>query len=147
LAARRLFFLWGRKPTQTEAFVASLPAGGKLVAGLRHLDAFISPRDPDADRIARIGAWLRRRLEEGAVFRSASERPAIEEWGFRTRDFIAAAFGAAEAKFFMEDHGLRYLGSMETIFVKGRMHRLREMLDRLDRMPVSEHFDPAPWEP
>jgi hypothetical protein len=60
-----LFLLaWGRAPGSVESYVAQLPGGHYILRWLRGLDAIITPRDPEAERITEKRRELVRRAFE-----------------------------------------------------------------------------------
>src|SRR6516165_9899164 len=44
--------VWGRAPNAVETYIARLPGGNRMVGWLHGLDAIITPRDPEQERIA-----------------------------------------------------------------------------------------------
>ncbi len=63
----------------------------------------------------------------------------VLEWTQKTRDLIAENFGEGEAKLFMSGHGLTiYSGKADeiTTFLKFRILRLNELIQRLDQIPT-----------
>ncbi len=63
----------------------------------------------------------------------------VLEWTQRTRDLIAENFGEGEAKLFMSGQGLTvYSGKADeiTTFLKFRILRLNELIQRLDQIPI-----------
>jgi hypothetical protein len=57
-----LLIVWGRAPGRVEAYIARLPGGNLMSRWLQGLDAIITPRDPEQERIA----GKRRELVKGA---------------------------------------------------------------------------------
>jgi hypothetical protein len=43
---------WGRSPQWIESYIAQLPGGRYLLRGLRSLDAIITPRDPELEKLS-----------------------------------------------------------------------------------------------
>ncbi len=70
----------------------------------------------------------------------------VLEWTQRTRDLIAENFGEGEAKLFMSGQGLTvYSGKADeiTTFLKFRVLRLNELIQRLDQISIKPP-PPAP---
>jgi hypothetical protein len=64
-----------------------------------------------------------------------------EQWGQRTYDLIAAAFGDGEGQLFLDDSGYVFYSDSSKnrkigIWIEGRLRRATELLQRCDRLTV-----------
>jgi hypothetical protein len=73
------------------------------------------------------------------------------EWGTRTRDLVAAAYGDGEAFLLLDDAGYVFYGdgserSKSRNWMDGRMRRIGELFRRIDSLTVRSDFDPAKFD-
>jgi hypothetical protein len=71
------------------------------------------------------------------------------DWGTRTRDLIAAAYGDGEAFLLLDDSGYTFFSdagnpnrSRIRNWIDGRMRRIGELLRRIDSLTVRSDFEP-----
>lgn len=71
---------------------------------------------------------------------------AAEKWANDTADLIGAALGKGEVHLFANAPGITvYSGGRETrqqLFIKGRLHRLSQLIARVDGMDLRPDFNP-----
>lgn len=87
--------------------------------------------------------------EEGANLRTASHED-IDAWAAKTKGFIEAAFGRAEAQLFLSDAGYTvsedvqgFISRPEEVRLEFRLRRLSELIARSGALAIGPHFDPA----
>jgi hypothetical protein len=72
----------------------------------------------------------------------------FQKWVRPVRDLIVAAYGPGEGHLFLDDSGLTFWGG-GTIAnkVRGRLQRITELMQRVDRLTPDKDFDPAQFAP
>jgi TIR domain/Pentapeptide repeats (8 copies) len=77
---------------------------------------------------------------------------AFQKWVRPVRDLIVAAYGPGEGHLFLDDSGFTFWGggtpkSRVGNKVRGRLKRITELMQRVDRLTPGKDFDPAKFSP
>lgn len=88
--------------------------------------------------------------EEGQRLHADSPtKEAAEKWVNDTADLLEAALGKGEVHLFANAPGITLHSggneSRQQLFIKGRLHRLSELIARVDRIDLRSDFDPQDW--
>jgi hypothetical protein len=87
--------------------------------------------------------------EEGQrLYASDPTAEAAEEWVNDTADLIRAALGDGEVHVFVSAPGITLHSGNKThqqLWIEGRLHRLSELIARVDSLDLHPDFDPQDW--